>query len=155
MHAGFADHVVNEGEIVDDAAERGHDLAEHLSGLAVGLEIPERAQPRSEAVLKRFHRLAEIARLPVSFDQLGFVVEEIEVAGGAGHEELHDAFCFGRMVERAGSRGRRIRGERTVVAEHRGEGEAAETAAGLPEEFAAGNRLRSRGAMEGRVVGHH
>jgi len=35
------------------------------------------------------------------------------------------------------------------------EGEAAETAAGLPEEFAAGNRLRSRGAMEGRVVGHH
>jgi hypothetical protein len=30
---------------------------------------------------------------------------------------------------------------------------AAKTAAGLPEEFAAGNRLRSRGAMEGRVVG--
>jgi hypothetical protein len=154
VHAGLADHVVDEGEVIDDVAERGDDLAEHFAGLAVGAKIPERAEPRAETVLEDLDGLAEIAGLAVAFDQLGFVVEEIEVAGGAGHKKLHDAFRFGGVVQRARGRGRRIRGEGTVVAEHRGEGETAEAAAGLPEEIAAGKRAGGGGPMEGRVVGH-
>jgi len=59
---------VYECHVVDDVAERGDDLAEVLATFAVRFEVPDRFQPRPEAILEYLDRLAEVGRLPVSFD---------------------------------------------------------------------------------------
>jgi len=61
VHAGFADHVVHERQIVDDRPEGRDDVAQQFPRLAVRMEIAERAQTRPESVLKRLDGLAEIA----------------------------------------------------------------------------------------------
>lgn len=52
-------------------------------------------------------------------DQLGFEIEEIDVVGGAGHEELHDALRLRGMVQSPADG--EFATERAVVAEHRRE----------------------------------
>ena len=98
VDAGFSDHVMDEGEIVDDWAESGDRFAEHFAGLAVWFEVPDRAEPWAETVLEGFDGFAEVARLAVAFDEFRFEVEEVEVAGGTCHEELDDAFGAGRVL---------------------------------------------------------
>lgn len=66
---------------------------------------------------------AEVGFLAVSFDELGLEVEEIEMAGGATHEELDDAFGFGLKLR--------------FLSHHRGERNPAEAAAGLPKKVAS------------------
>jgi hypothetical protein len=110
MDAGFTDHVMDEGEIVDDWAESGDWFAEHFAGLAVGFEVPDRAEPWAETVLEGFDGFAEVARLAVASDEFGFEVEKVEVAGGTGHEELDDAFRA-RGVLREGEGGGVVAGE--------------------------------------------
>ena len=66
---------------------------------------------------------SEVGFFAVAFDELWLEVEEIEMAGGATHEELDDAFGFG--------------GELRFLAHHRGERNPAETAAGLPKKVAS------------------
>jgi len=62
--------------------------------------------------------LAEVRRVAVPLDQLGLVVEQVDVTGPAGHEQLHDALRLRRVV--------RPGGERPVAAEEGGEGDASE-----------------------------
>jgi hypothetical protein len=102
VDARLADEIVDEGEFVRDRAEVRDGVAQHLAGLAVGLEVPHRLLPRTEAVLKRFDVLAEVAGLAVALHQLRLEVEEVEVAGGAGHEEVDDALCLRREVRSKG-----------------------------------------------------
>jgi hypothetical protein len=79
---------------------------------------------------------AEVTGLAVVLDQFWFKIEEVEMAGGSGHEELDDAFGARRVMQgvRLGSR---ADGEGVVVAEERGEGDSTQSAAGIPEELAA------------------
>ncbi len=97
MDSGGADHVVDEGHPVDDLAKRCDDVGEQLAAFTVGLEGPDRREPRPEAILKGLDGLAKIARLARVFDQFGLVVEEVDVAGRAGHEQLHHPLRFHRI----------------------------------------------------------
>jgi hypothetical protein len=139
MDTGFADHVMDEGEVVDDWAEGGDWFAEHFAGLAVGFEVPDRAEPWAETVLEGFDWFAEVARLAVASDEFGFEVEQVEVAGGPGHEELDDAFGA-RGVLREGE------GWGVFAGEERCQGDARE---GL-EEGAAGEVHGRRAAVSRR-----
>jgi len=135
VHAGLADRVVNESEFIDDGAEWCDRFAELLSGLAVLFEFPEGAKPGAEAVLERFDAFAEVRRLAVALDEFRLEVEEIDVAGAAGHEELDNAFGPGGVVKTA-IRARLPRiGEKTFAAEERGERDAAEPAARVEQEL--------------------
>src|SRR5262249_28818644 len=71
----------------------------------------------------------------------GLVVEGIDLAGGAGHEQLHDAPGAGAVVqatvEVGARRGPWAVGEQALAAEQVGQGDAAQAPAGLPEERAA------------------
>src|SRR5690606_5806789 len=40
VHARFADDIVDKGDLINDLAERGDDLAEHLATLPVGRKSP-------------------------------------------------------------------------------------------------------------------
>ena len=79
MYAGLADHVVNECHLIDDIAERRDHLAQLLAALAVRLELPDRLEPRPEAVLERLDVLAEVRGLAVLLHQFRLEVEEIDV----------------------------------------------------------------------------
>ena len=133
MNPRRAHHVVDEGHPVDDITERRDGVGEHLAALPVGLEVPDRFEPRSEAVLKGLDRLAEVALLAVPLHELRLVVPEIDVAGGTGHEQLHDPLRLdgeneGRM--RGSGRGR-------LTGEERREGHPPEATSGGGEPAAA------------------
>ncbi len=123
VHAGFSGQIMDEGDVIDDLAQRGHGLAEHLAALPVWGEFPDRFFPRAESILEGFDVFSEVGFFAVAFDELGLEVEEIEMAGGATHEELDDAFGFW--------------GELRFLAHHRGERNPAEAAAGLPKKVAS------------------
>ena len=132
---------MDERHLVDDVAERHHRRGEQLAALAVGLEIPDRLEPRAQAVLKRLHRLAEIARLAVVLHEVGLVVPEIDVAGRARHEELHHPLHFRRIdagrvqadASLSGARSYRI----AVASQHRRQRQRAKTAARSGEQLTA------------------
>ena len=154
MHARAAGDIVDERDVVDMRAELRDGFAEHLAALAVRLELPRGLHPRPEPVLEGLDLLAEIAGLSVVLDELGLEVEEIEVAGRARHEELHDALRLRRELQRRGS-GSRVEEAEGIARKHRGERDAAESATRAPEELAARERVRRRlKAMEGRVIAH-
>ena len=99
--------------------------------------------------------LAEIRRLAVPLDQLGLEVEEVDVAGGPGHEELDHPPGPGRMVqaavgaqpgERAAAAG--VGGEQAVGPQQGRERDAAQASTALPEEIApVHERLRDGGTF--------
>ena len=106
MDAALAHQIVDEGHVVDTTTERRHHFAEVFSTLPVRLELPGGSEGRAQSILKEFHGLAGIPFLPVVFFEEGFVVPQIHMAGGTGHEELDHAFRTrtGRR-EFGGSRG--------------------------------------------------
>ena len=91
VYARLAHQIVNKRHVVHDLAELGHRLAQHLAGLTIRLERPDRFHPRPEPVLKRLHVFAKVALLPVALHELRLVVEQVDVAGRAAHEHLDDA----------------------------------------------------------------
>ena len=99
MDAGLADHVVHKSEFINNRAERGHNIAEHLTALPMRAKIPDRPHPRPKPIIEGLDGFAKIARLAVTLDQFGLVVEEVDMAGRTGHEKLDDAFCFRRMMK--------------------------------------------------------
>ena len=67
--------------------------------------------------LEQLDLLAGIERLAVPLDQLRLVVERVALAGGARHEELHDALGLGRWCRpplRSGFRAGRGFGQQVV-----------------------------------------
>ena len=101
VNTGFAYHVVDESDVIHNRSKWGHNFAERFPTLAVGAEFPDRTQPRPQAILEGFHVFAEVRGLTMPFDQFWLVIEEIEVAGASGHEQLHDPFGFRGMMEAA------------------------------------------------------
>src|SRR5262249_14007182 len=91
--------------------------------------------------LEQLDAAAGVELLAVTADQLRLVVEGIDLAGGAGHEQLHDAPGPGAVVQAAievrARRGPRPVREQALPAEQMGQGDAAEPAPGSPEESAA------------------
>ena len=120
MDAGLADEIVNPRDLIDHAAEVGDDFAQHLAALAVGLEIPHGFLPRAEAVLEGLHMFAEITRLAVALHEFWFEIKEVEMTGRTGHEELHDAFRLGRMMQLAAENAGQFACAGLFLAEHGG-----------------------------------
>ena len=148
MDARLAGDIVDEGDVVNMRTEFGDGFTEHFSAVAVRLEVPHRLEPRAEAVLKGFDRLAECAWFTVIFDEVGLEVKEIEMAGRARHEELDDALGLGREGER-GRRGARIEHTKRIAREHRRQRDSAESAARVREKVSARLHTLCVGAMEG------
>jgi hypothetical protein len=89
---------VNEAEVIDvpgDVRKKGADPA---TGLAVLLEIPEGFEEFALAFFSEggFADANKVEGLAVPFDELGFVIEGIDVRGATGHEEEDDTLGPGR-----------------------------------------------------------
>ena len=140
MHAGRADHVVDEGQLVGDLAEGRDHISKQLAAASIRLEGPDRRKPGAQPVLKGFDRFAKVARLAGVRDQGRLMVEQVDVAGGSRHKQLHHPLRLGWID--AGSvwaGGRRAgSGSITLFGEHGGQGDGAEAAGGRGEPVAAG-----------------
>jgi hypothetical protein len=67
MDARLADHVMDEGHIIDAVAQRRNRLADHLARLAVRAELERRLHPRPQPVLKRLDMQSQKSkRIPES-----------------------------------------------------------------------------------------
>ena len=144
VDVGLRDHRMQKGHVIHAAGQVRHEAAHPLAGFAVLFPIPRAFHAGARDALEQFDLAARVERLAVALNQLRFVVEGVQLAGGAGHEHLHDALGLGLVVQTAVEIGpalteglRRVGGEKAVAAEEVGEGDAAETAAGLPEETTA------------------
>ena len=125
----------------------------HLPALAVLLPAPGAGQARAGKALKQLDLFARIERLAVALDQLGLVVERVALAGGAGHEQLDDPLGLGPMMQAAvqiGAPGPRPGiGQQSAFAQQRGQRDAAQSAAEIPEKLAPAAR-RSHAIRHGR-----
>ena len=70
-----------------------------LAALAVAGPFPGGTEGGSQAVLKEFDLLAGIPFLAVMPLEERLVIERVDVAGPARHEELHHALGLGRMMQ--------------------------------------------------------
>jgi hypothetical protein len=144
---------MDEGQVVHAAAEMRDEAANPFPALALPGPIPRAFHHRAGVALKQLHLAARIEFLAATFDEFGFVIEGVALAGATVHEELDDAFDFGAVVETAvevgAGDGASIRGrdggvsKQILAAQQMGKGDAAEAAAETPEEFAA----RTRGEL--------
>jgi hypothetical protein len=82
---------MHEGHVVRTDAQWRNDFTEHLAALAVWLEIPHGLLPRPEPVLESFDLFPKVSIFTMMLDERWFKIEEINVTGGAPHEELNDA----------------------------------------------------------------
>ncbi len=78
----------------------------------------------------------------MAFEELGLVIEQIHLARAAVHEELNDAFGFGRMMQfarqQAGNRRTQIRArsKQSLLREQVRQSDPAKSTATAPKEFA-------------------
>ena len=154
----IGDHRVNERNVIDAGGEMREETAHLLAALAILLELPLGADDPAfvlpAAPTKRLH-LNGLSIEPV---KLGLVVEGVDVAGPAIHEqEDHTARLAGKMrlLRREGigkRRGcRRCRAcEKFVETQQSGQRQAGEAATGFPEEFAPRPPTKATGAGIGR-----
>src|SRR5688572_20605693 len=87
-----------------------------------------------------------IELLTVAFDQLGFVIKRVHLAGAAVEKNLHDAFDLRAMMQAAVEVSVRLRGggEQAVTPQQMRHGDAAKAAAVAPEELTACHRILAR-----------
>ena len=137
-------------DVVDDLGQ----VRQHLRELGAALAVPGELEPRPEhGRVGADERIALTAddrgrqRLAFEPGQRGLVVEQVELAGCAGHEQVDDALRLGGEVRRSrrqrimadarGGRAERARRER--IGQQAGQGDLADADAALPEEMAAGH----------------
>ena len=100
------------------------------------------------------HRVG--TRLAVVLLQLRLVVEQFELAGPAGHEQVDDVLCLGRKMS-AGLASHRIRraggsAKQALIVQQRSERHLAETDAATAEEVAARFDCSSRSSGSMRIT---
>src|SRR5215831_7061705 len=92
---------MNKRHVVHTATEVRREIAHPFATLTVLLPAPGTLHASSGFALEQFDFLARVERLAVAFDEIGLVVEQVALTGGAGHEQLHDAFGLGLVMEAA------------------------------------------------------
>src|SRR6516225_7682148 len=92
---------MNERHIVHTGTEVRDEIAHPFSALAVLFPVPGTFHQRAWVALEQFHFAAGVELLAGAFDELRLVIKRVALAGGAGHEELHDTFGAGGMVQAA------------------------------------------------------
>ena len=128
-------HGVDEAKVIDVLGNVRKEAADPTPGLAVLFEIPEGLKELALALFSEgvFADADEVEGLSVAFDEFGFVVEGIDMAGAARHEEEDDA------LGAAGKDGK-LRRERIVLRglpKEGGERKGTEAASGGLEKLAA------------------
>ena len=106
-------HRVQEGDVVDAGGQVREQVADVLAGLAVLLELPLRPDDPALVLLAASAERLDGDRLAVELVELGLVVEGVDLAGTAVHEEEDDALGPGRQHRLLG--GQRV-GERARLA---------------------------------------
>src|SRR2546429_1106907 len=81
-----------ERHVVHPRAEMRNQFAHPFSALAARSPIPRTLHYRAGSALKQLHFAAGIELLSAAFDQFGFVIERVALAGRAGHKQLDHAF---------------------------------------------------------------
>ena len=137
---------MNEGHFVGHATKGPDRVAEHFAALAIRPEGERRLHPGPQAVLECFDRFAEVRGCAVVFFESRFVVEEVDMAGCPGHEELDHPLGPWAVVQLAREHAGIVGCGKPLCVQQVRQGDAAEAPAGLPEEVSA-----RRGA--GRRVG--
>jgi hypothetical protein len=144
---------LDDAQFIGDARQVREHLRQFCAGLAVPRELEARGHDRGvsldEGVALVFDDIGGDG-LAVVLREGGLVIEQVELRGRAGHEEVDDAFGFWREVRVArceGILGRRrwkmedgrwrCGGEGSVAEEQRCEGDFADADAALREEVAA------------------
>ncbi len=169
---GVRVHRLHDAEFVGDGGDVGDELGEFGSGAAVAGELEAgseeggvRVDEGGPVTLEEFGG----GKLAVPLRELGLVVEQLEMAGCAGHEEEDDALGAGSEMGLArregiqrggGSAPAGLGGGGRGFREEGVEGDAGESDAALAEEPAAGKELavefggflRDRDAVHGGVV---
>ena len=97
-------HGLNEAEVVNVFGDIGQEFAELDTALAVPVELEFRAEESGlgidEGGAIAFEQFGG-RQFAVTLDQFLFVIEKIEVTGGAGLEDVDDAFRFRGEVRQA------------------------------------------------------
>jgi hypothetical protein len=97
--------------------------------------------------LKSLDRFAEIAGLTVALDEFRFKIEQVDVAGCAGHEKLYHPFDLRKVVQ-SGAGFPRV--------QEAGERDSAEASPAFPQKIPPVKQWSERGLwVEGRVHGEN
>ena len=123
-------HRVDEAKVVDMLADVWEELADPLAGFAVLFEIPEWLEEFALALFSEggFTDADKVEALTVTFNEIRFVVEAVDMAGTAGHEQEDDALGAGGEKRRLWSEG--VRGALRGAGEHGVERQRTETTSG-------------------------
>ena len=95
-------HRVDEGDVVHVGRDVWKEIAHPLTALAVLLELPLGADDPALALLATAALGLHVDRLTVEAVELRLVVERVDLARPAIHEEEDHALGFGREVRRLG-----------------------------------------------------
>ena len=145
-------HRPDDGELVDVLREVRQQVGQFGAGLAVARELERRAEQLGRAFDEREAFAFDDVfgdGLAVVLIQLRLGIEEIELRGRAGHEQVDDALRAGREVRTDGGGGRR---EEAIV-EQRRECERTDAEAALLEEVAARDVAQARPRARARCRG--
>ncbi len=151
---GISGERVDEAHVIDEVAEVGDEVGDHFPALAAGSEFPGAFGEHALFALEGDEVIGTGHGLAVVADEVGFIVEGIELAAGTGAEDHEDLFGGGGEVGWSGGVG--IGGvdigadgifaggtlalgiaEEAVEVEQVGEGDGAEAGAGVAEEAAS------------------
>ena len=129
----------DDGDVVGDVGQMRKQLGQLRAGLAIALEVERRTEEPRRSLDERepLPLRNEFSRylLAVVLLQRGLVVEQIELRGRPGHEQIDDVLRLGREV-------RRPRHERSVgllceqpVVDERRQRQPSDAESGLPEKM--------------------
>src|SRR5262249_9083491 len=118
-------------------------VADIFAALAILLEVPFRPNDASPVTMTAASEGAHVNGLSVEAIHIGFVVERIDLARPAIHEEKDDAFGLGGKVplpdgQRIGGARRWLIGEEAILRKQPRECKTGEAGASFPEELAPG-----------------
>ena len=102
MRVRLAGERVNETHLVGQLAKLRHQLGNHFARLPARFELPWASGEITLCPLECFQSLRTRHRLPVTFDQLRFVVERVELAACARAENHQDVFRRRSKMRRPG-----------------------------------------------------
>src|SRR5262249_25910217 len=113
-------------------AQRPDAIINPFATLTVLAPFPRRLHRLAGTGLEQFDLLAGIPLLAVIAYKARLVVEGVALAGGTGHEQLNDTLRLGSEVRPA-----ERSGEQSLLNQQARQGDAAKSAAELPEELPA------------------
>ncbi len=158
VRVGLAGERMQKAQLVGQFTEIGQQLAGHLPALPARTKFPQRLGQIAVLALECDQFVRPRHRLAVVLDQVRLVLERVYVAQRPAHEHHQHILRFGGEMRRAGGiRIRRVdlrtqwrlrvvaffRGQQTVVGQQRSQRNPPQPAAGMGEESAAGEQIKS------------